>query len=204
MDTMLSTRHRGAPRPAARCGRLGGVRLETGRLVLRRIGAADLDVLVELNADPEVMRYIGDGRPLDRAQTVGRLAGMEAHWERHGFGIFAVDVRGDGVTGGEPAGWVGLAIPTFLPEVLPAVEIGWRLFRRCWGSGIATEAALAVRRFAFEDVGLPELVSIRHVDNTASGRVMEKLGFSFDRTTTVPDDGQPVSVWRLAATDVPT
>ena len=54
-------------------------------------------------------------------------------------------------------------------------------------------------RFTFDDIGLDRLLSIRHVDHVASGRVMEKLGFAFERTTTVPVHEQPVSVWELDA-----
>ena len=102
---------------------------------------------------------------------------------------------------GELAGWVGLAVPEFLPEVLPAVEIGWRLARPRWGGGIATEGARAVLRFGFVDCGLDRLVSIRHVDNHASGRVMEKLGMHLDRRTTAPASGQPVAVYALNRTE---
>ncbi len=169
------------------------MKLETERLVLRPLDRGDLDELCRLNADPEVMRYIMDGATLDRVQTAERLESMIAHWDEHGFGLFAVARRETG----ELTGWTGLATPTFLPEVLPAFEIGWRLARRFWGEGIATEAAQEVVRVAFGELRLHHLLSIRHVDNTASGRVMEKLGFRFDRTTTVPANGQPVSVWRL-------
>lgn len=79
---------------------------------------------------------------------------------------------------------------------MPAVEIGWRLLREWWGRGVATEAASDVLRFAFDDIGLDQLLSIRHVDNEASGRVMEKLGFQSYLRTVVPVHEQPVSVSR--------
>lgn len=167
----------------------------TQRLSLRPVGPADLDGLCQLNADPEVMRFILDGSTLNRDQTAERLALMGEHWLEHGFGLFALRWRANG----DFVGWAGLATPTFLPEVMPAVEIGWRLLHRWWGHGIATEAAQDVVEWAFGDVGLEELLSIRHVDNLASGRVMEKLGFQFDRETRVPVHDQPVSVWRLTA-----
>lgn len=167
----------------------------TRRLSLRPIGPEDLDGLCELNADPEVMRFILDGSTLDRGQTAERLTLMRQHWEQHGFGLFALRWRATG----EFVGWAGLATPTFLPEVMPAVEVGWRLLHRWWGHGLATEAAQDILGWAFDDLGLPALLSIRHVDNVASGRVMEKLGFQLDRETRVPVHDQPVSVWRLTA-----
>jgi RimJ/RimL family protein N-acetyltransferase len=168
-------------------------RLETERLVLRPVASDDLDHFAPMDADPEVMRYVGDGRPRTRAEAAAGLDRIAGSWRDHGFGMFAAQVRATGAV----AGWVGLAVPAFLPEVLPAVEIGWRLRREFWGSGYATEAARAVLPFAFGDCGLDRLVSIRHVDNVASGRVMEKLGMTLDRTTIVPGTGQPVVVYAL-------
>jgi len=166
----------------------------TPRLLLRRWREDDLEPLAAMNADPEVMRYIGDGSVRDRQQTATGLAQVEREWDERGYGLFAVEVRKTG----RLAGWVGLAVPAFLPEVLPAVEIGWRLGREYWGAGIATEAARVVLRFGFDDVGLDRIISIRHVDNRASGRVMEKLGLRFDRKTVVPAHGQPVEVHAIS------
>ena len=101
------------------------IELATPRLVLRGWREDDLNALAAVNADPEVMRFIGDGSVRDREQTAAGLAMMEREWAERGFGIFAVEVRDTG----QLAGWVGLAVPAFLPEVLPAVEIGWRLGR---------------------------------------------------------------------------
>jgi RimJ/RimL family protein N-acetyltransferase len=171
--------------------------LETPRLILRRWREDDLAPLAEIYGDPEVMRFIGDGSVRTWEQTSAGLVLMERDWEERGFGMFAVEVRDTG----ELAGWVGLAVPNFLPEVLPAVEIGWRLGRPFWGKGIATEGARAVLGFGFLDCGLDRIVSIRHVDNQASARVMDKLGMRFDRRTVVPSHGQPVEVYALARTE---
>lgn len=169
------------------------VELQTPRLLLRRWRGDDVGALAEIYGDPEVMRFIGDGSVRDRAQTAAGLALMEREWDERGLGLFAVEVRETG----QLAGWVGLAVPTFLPEVLPAVEIGWRLGRPLWGRGIATEGARAVLRFGFVDCGLDRIISIRHVDNRASGRVMDKIGLRFDRRTVVPPHGQPVEVYAM-------
>jgi RimJ/RimL family protein N-acetyltransferase len=82
----------------------------------------------------------------------------------------------------------------FLPEILPAVEIGWRLRREHWGHGYATEAAEELLRFGLTEAGLDRVVSIRQVDNARSERVMDKLGLRFELQTTVPATGQPVAV----------
>ena len=168
----------------------GVITLRTDRLILRPWRDDDLDALAAVNADPEVMRYIMDGAVRDRQETAESLRAMARGWAERGFGLFAVEIRETG----ELAGWAGLAVPEFLPEVLPAVEIGWRLGRRHWGHGYATEAAAAALRFGFADLGLDRAVSIRHVDNARSARVMEKLGIGYAFRTVVPGNGQPVAV----------
>jgi RimJ/RimL family protein N-acetyltransferase len=188
----------GAPIFAWRQRRPGGenasvTELTTDRLLLRQWRADDLDALAPIYADPEVMRYIRDGSVLSRQQTAEHLARMRAHWREHGFGLFAAELRETG----EVTGWVGLAVPYFLPEVMPTVEIGWRLGRRFWGRGLATEGARAALRFGLVDRGLPRLVSIRHLDNEASGRVMVKLGMTLDRVTTIPGVERQAAVYAI-------
>jgi RimJ/RimL family protein N-acetyltransferase len=167
--------------------------LETPRLVLRRWRSDDLDWFAAVNAQPEVMRYIHDGRTLDRAATAERLALYQQHWEENGFGLYAVQVKETG----EPAGFTGLAVPAFLPEIMPAVEIGWRLGRAHWGRGLATEAARAVVAHARTGLGLRRLVSIHVVGNEASARIMVKLGMSLERETVQPNTGRQVRVYAM-------
>jgi RimJ/RimL family protein N-acetyltransferase len=98
---------------------------------------------------------------------------------------------------GELAGWLGLAVPHFLPEILPAVEVGWRLGERFRGRGYATEGAAAAIDYGFDVLGLDRLVSILEPANVASGRVMEKLGFTFERETYAPATGELLHVREL-------
>jgi RimJ/RimL family protein N-acetyltransferase len=167
--------------------------LTTDRLTLREWRDDDLDALAALNADPEVMRYIRDGSVLTRDESAERMARMVRGWTEDGFGLFPVELRATG----ELIGWAGHAIPTFLPQVLPAVEIGWRLARAAWGHGYATEAATAALRFGFESAGLDRVISIRHVDNHRSARVMAKLGLTHEFDTTDPSDDRPLAVHSL-------
>ena len=167
------------------------VELTTERLLLRQWRDDDLDALAAIDADPEVMRWIGDGSVRDRTQTQAAIERFRAAWADRGYGHFAAQEQGVLV------GWVGLAVPTFLPEILPAVEIGWRLSRSAWGRGLATEGAQAVLAFAFDDVGLDRVVSVCHAQNAASERVMTKLGMHKDRDTTLPSSGVPVHVYAI-------
>jgi RimJ/RimL family protein N-acetyltransferase len=93
-------------------------------------------------------------------------------------------------------GWAGLAVPHFLPEVLPAVEVGWRFTESSRGRGLATEAGAAALRWGFTAGGLDRIVSIYEPANVASGRVMERLGFAPRLTTTGPR-GEEVVVMEL-------
>ena len=168
------------------------VALTTSRLLLRRWREEDLPAMAAINADPEVMRWIGDGTPIDDEASAAGIARSEQHWETHGFGLFAVEIRATG----QLAGFTGLNIPYFLPEVLPAVEIGWRLGRRYWGQGIATEAARAALDFGFTDRGLDRIVSIHQLGNDASGRIMQKLGMRLDREIT-DNRGRRVRIYTI-------
>ncbi|MFD8295756.1 GNAT family N-acetyltransferase [Streptomyces bauhiniae] len=169
------------------------VTLETPRLILRRWREEDVAPMAAVNADPEVMRWIRDGSIRDEEQTRRNIQTWESEWESQGFGLFAVEVRSTG----ELAGFTGLSVPDFLPEVLPAVEIGWRLGRSHWGQGLATEAAAAALRFGLEDRALERIVSIAQVGNDASERIMAKLGMRPFRETSHPTCGRPVRVFEL-------
>ncbi|MFI9363232.1 GNAT family N-acetyltransferase [Kitasatospora sp. NPDC053057] len=173
------------------------VTIETPRLLLRRWREEDVPAMAAVNADPEVMRWIGDGRVQTLEETRRAVERIERTWDTEGFGLFAVELRETG----ELAGFTGLAVPSFLPEVLPAVEIGWRLGRSFWGRGIATEAATAVLRFGFETCGQDRITSIARIGNTASERVMAKLGLRPERETTVPGSGTAVRVHELTRAD---
>ncbi|NEB91141.1 GNAT family N-acetyltransferase [Streptomyces bauhiniae] len=169
------------------------VTLETPRLILRRWREEDIAPMAAVHADPVVMRWIRDGSVRDAEQTRRGVRAWESGWESEGFGLFAVEIRSTG----ELAGFTGLSVPGFLPEVLPAVEVGWRLGRSHWGQGLATEAATAAVRFGFEERGLERIVSIAQVGNDASERIMTKLGMRPVRETVHPTCGRRVRVFEL-------
>lgn len=171
------------------------MRIETPRLALRPWTDDDLEPLTEIHTDPEVMRYVGDGRPREREATRASIERWSRGLDEHGFGLLAAELRETG----ELAGMAGLAVPEFLPEILPAVEVGYRLKRSLWRRGLATEAAHALVAHAFGTLGLERLVAIAHVENAGSRRVLEKLGMRVERETTVPGSGTPVLVFELSA-----
>lgn len=170
-------------------GRLGAV--TTARLDLAPIDASSVDELAPVFAKEEVWRF-PFGRGLTRAETETFVSAWIEHWEALGFGLWQVTERAHTSV----IGYVGLAVPTFLPEVLPAVEVGWRLDPTAWGCGYAAEAAEASLGSAFEVLGLEEVVSLPQVDNARSVRVAERIGMRLDRTAIVPanDERGPVDV----------
>lgn len=149
-------------------------------LTMRRPEPSDLAMLTILFADEQVWHY-PYGRGLTPDETAAFLDGQIAHWKRYGFGLWMLDER----PGDSLIGYAGLSIPAFLPEVLPAVEVGWRLSPRSWGRGYATQAGNAALSGAFQDLRLDRVVSLPQVDNVASWRVAERLGMSATGTVTV-------------------
>ena len=144
--------------------------LVTPRLILRRWRDSDRAPFAELNSDPEVMRYFPS--TVDRAGSDGMIARVEKGFEALGYGLYAVEVK----DGSPFIGCVGLA-PVRAPNPLaPGVEIGWRLARRAWGRGYASEAARACLRLAFDRLGEDEVVSFTAVDNAPSRAVMRRIG----------------------------
>jgi RimJ/RimL family protein N-acetyltransferase len=146
----------------------------TERMVLRRWREADREPFARLNADPRVMEFLAG--PLSRKESDLLVERIEAHFRKHGFGLCAAELRRDHSL----IGFVGLAVPAFESAFTPCVEIGWRLAADSWGQGLATEGAREMARYAFEGIGLEELVSFTAPGNMRSRRVMEKLGMTHD------------------------
>ena len=148
--------------------------LVTSRLKLRAWRDSDFEPFAALNADPEVMRHFPE--PLDREASDALVGRIQAHFDRHGFGPWVVDIPG--VT--DCAGFVGLMVPTFEAHFTPCIEIGWRIARPYWGNGYATEAAIAALDYAFDTLQADEVVAITVPANRPSRAVMERLGMVHD------------------------
>jgi RimJ/RimL family protein N-acetyltransferase len=163
------------------------VSLETDRLLLRAPVPEDAESLAPMYADPEVMRYVGDGRTLSRAETERSVKRMIERWDADGFGLFTAVRKEDGSV----IGRVGLLVwnsdtwePTTRAEgadVPTEVEVGYTLGRDYWGRGYATEAAGAVRDYALDELGAERLIALIIHGNTASENVARKLGLEYER-----------------------
>lgn len=146
----------------------------TPRLVLCRWRQADLEPFASLNADPDVMRFFS--HPLSRAESDAFAERIETQFDVRGYGLWAVERKGDGAF----LGFTGLAYQEFEAAFTPCVEVGWRFARAAWGHGYATEAGRQALRFGFELVGLQGIVSLTPVGNVRSRRVMERLSMRHD------------------------
>ena len=165
--------------------------LETERLRLRKLSAdsdGDAAFIMRLLNEPSFLRNIGDKgvRDLEGARRY-ITEGPAASYERHGFGLYLVELKGTG----EPAGICGLV----RREELDGPDIGYALAPEFWSKGYASEAAASVLEFARETLGLRRLAAVVNPDNLASIRLLERLGFRSQRTVTLSKGGAEVRLF---------
>lgn len=146
----------------------------TEQLRLRTWRDDDLDRFAEINADPDVMRFFP--APLTTDETAAMINRLQEHQQEHGFCFWAVDL----IETNHLIGMIGLSRPKLKTWFTPCVEIGWRLHPSVWGRGVATEGARACLNYAWDKLGLEEVVSFTARINLPSQRVMEKIGMDHD------------------------
>ncbi|HEV3261218.1 MAG TPA: GNAT family N-acetyltransferase [Gemmataceae bacterium] len=149
--------------------------LETDRLLLREFVPDDLEDFHRLVSDPDVTRYTGDGEHRIEEVRKGLEERVFRAYRQHGYGRWATVLKA--------SAWViGFAGLKYLDDV-GETDVGYRFFKEYWGRGLATEASAAVVRYGFEQLRLEKVVGIAHVENKASIRVLEKVGFTFQSLT---------------------
>ena len=152
--------------------------LQTERLLLAPLADEHLELEVELDSDPEVMRYLG-GRARTREEVLDAHQGRMGHADRvPGLGFWAA-FDGDEFVG---LVWAPPAHGPDQPDDTTICDLGYRLLRRCWGRGYATEASRELLRHAFETVGQSRVIAQTQAGNAGSRAVMERLGMRFVRT----------------------
>lgn len=154
--------------------------LQTERLLLRPFRPDDLPLYARVNADPEVMRFLGG--PLSREASDAQALGANHSLAAKGFGKVAVERVADGAF----LGMCGLSLEPWYPDEL---EIGWRLDPAHWHYGYATEAARAWLGYAFETLGTGRVISICDLPNRASIAVAQRLGMTFDHEAELAEEG---------------
>lgn len=162
--------------------------LETERLILRRVTVDDSEFILELLNDPSWLRFIGDKgvRTLDDAR-VYILKSLVAMYERLGFGLYLTELKSEGI----PIGICGL----IKRDSLEDVDIGFAFLPKFRGAGYAFESASAVIAHGKSDFGFNRLVAITSPDNDDSARLLEKLGFKFERMLKLSSDSAEVSLF---------
>ena len=153
------------------------ITLETGRLLLRMWREDDLEAYSSICADQEVMRYLGEGKTLNRAEAWRQMAMIIGHWHLRGYGIWAVEERETG----RLVGRIGF----FNPEGWPGFELGWVLGRDHWGKGYATEGARKALEHVFAETEHEHVISLIHPDNHGSISVARRLGEELERETEI-------------------
>jgi RimJ/RimL family protein N-acetyltransferase len=157
----------------------------TTRLAAERLQRRHLADLVALHLDPEVARYLGGVR--SPAATEAWLADGIGHWDQHGFGLWALQLRT-----GEFAGRAG--VRHIMLDGVDEIEIVFTFKRALWGQGLASEIAEALVTFGLVQLKLPSLIGIVATGNVASRRVLEKSGFALERTGQTR--GEAVAIYR--------
>lgn len=157
--------------------------LETDRLILRQFNAADLDNLVDLDSDPDVMRWINGGRPTPRDTLQEHLAWYIGYYPRFpGYGFWAAVEK----SSGDFLGWFHFRPQPGDDARLDEPELGYRLRKSAWGKGYGTEGSRALIRKGFAELGVRRVVASTDALNIASRRVMEKCGMVLVRTFSGP------------------
>jgi RimJ/RimL family protein N-acetyltransferase len=146
---------------------------ETPRLLFRQLEPSDAAIMYPWLTDADIMRYMPSGQDFNREQVEARINRYITHQQQYGYSRGLMIDR----TSGEAIGDAGLL---YLPAT-KEVELGYRLGKPWWGKGLATEAAIGWLDYAFNGLGLPEVIAFSHPDNVASVRVIQKSGFTFLR-----------------------
>lgn len=154
--------------------------IETERLRLRMFKEDDLEELYLIFGDPQVMKYLPGGQPRTREATAIGLTRTIEGFKKRGFGIWAATHKEQGTL----LGYCGLV---FLDDT-PEIELLYGFASKYWGAGYATEAARACLRYGFEQLKFERIVAITRPQNTASQRVLEKIGMRFEKAANYYDN----------------
>jgi RimJ/RimL family protein N-acetyltransferase len=160
--------------------------IETERLILRKITLDDKEEMFKLHSDPKVQKYTGEPVVESIEEIEKRIVSRTSDYEKYGYGRWATFLKDDM----QFVGWAGLL---YLPE-FDEIDLGYRFFPKYWGKGIATEASQAILTYGFDTLKLKRIIAIAMKENTASIRVMEKVGMEFDKFAPYEPGGDD-AVW---------
>lgn len=192
----------------------GTDRIESERLILRRINEDDFDFFIHLHSDPGVARYLPHGKPRSSQESLVWLQSVLQSYEDFGLGQLAVLRKSDRVLIGRcglsdlaveakatlaavPRGWYQRAQAPADAEVIFEQELGYTFHRSCWGQGYASEAARCVFEYARDVLRLPRVVSLIHPENGRSLRVVQRFGAQREDTVEVLSGLYDRFVWPI-------
>jgi len=163
--------------------------IETERLIMRELITTDFDAFADFHASD---RSVGVGGPFNRGDAWRRFATFIGHWELRGYGMWSVVEK----TSGLPVGHVGF----WNPEGWTEPELGWIVYQEFEGKGIALEAAMAARNFAYQTMGWVTTISVISPDNLRSIALAERMGATFERKWETPSGNQTL-IYRHPASE---
>ena len=162
--------------------------LETERLLLRRMTAEDSEFILKLVNEPSFLHFIGDKGVRNQQDAVHYIqTGPMANYERFGFGQYLVEIK----DGRVPIGMCGLT----KKDALKDADLGFSLLPEYWTKGYAFEAATAVKAYARDVLGLRRLVGVTIPDNESSIKLLERLGFRFERMIRLSEDASELRLF---------
>jgi RimJ/RimL family protein N-acetyltransferase len=153
--------------------------IETDRLILRELLPSDAKGMFELDSDAEVHRFLGNHPIQNLRQAEEIIETVRSQYIKNGIGRWAIIEK----SSGDFLGWTGLKL---VEEEINGRknyhDLGYRLLRKYWGKGFATESAIASLQYGFETLELEQIVGAAHIENKASNRILNKLGFEWKNT----------------------
>jgi ribosomal-protein-alanine N-acetyltransferase len=167
------------------------IHLETARFIIRNLELTDVNGMFELDADPEVHKYLGN-KPISTLKEAKETINfVRQQYITNGIGRWAIVDKSTN----EFIGWTGLKLEDKLRFNTKYYDLGYRLIQKHWGKGIATETAIASLNYGFEKLDLKEICACADVNNLASNKILSKIGLNYIETFTFEDT--PVNWYKL-------
>lgn len=160
------------------------IHIETNRLILREIEESDVQGMYEMDRDPDVHRFLGNNPVKSEEETAQIIQNIKNQYQEFGIGRWAIIDKSNR----DFIGWSGLKYEQ--NEVNGHVnyyDLGYRLKKKYWGLGIATETALPCIKYGFETLGLSKINAAAHVDNIGSNIILKKIGMEFKESFVYKD-----------------
>jgi ribosomal-protein-alanine N-acetyltransferase len=149
--------------------------VETPRFILRKPEEKDAQGFFELDSDPEVHRYLGNKSIKTLDEAYATIAYIRNQYDQYGIGRWAIIDKETQ----DFIGWSGLKFETTVRKDMDYYDLGYRLRKKYWRKGIATETSIEALKFGFETMGLHQIFAGAHVDNIGSNKVLQKTGLRF-------------------------